>query len=223
MARGERNTVLLLVVGVLAAISFVVAALVIFSSGGGPAEKPEATAAVRAGDQSVVVGRSSAPTKVVVYEDYASPESREFEIASRDFLRIEAARGRVQVEYRPYAQSDDGYSTQALQAWAGVLGAGTPKQALAFHDVLFDRQPTTGTPTPTQLVEWARGSGVRSDRVFAAMAAPGEEFVTAANGAAREAGVQRPPLVLRDGTQVSADSPTALADTLQRELLEEER
>jgi protein-disulfide isomerase len=222
-APAERNTVLLLVIGGLAAISAVIAGLVIFSSSEAPAEKPEAAAPVSAVDQSVVVGRSSAPTKVAVYEDFASPESREFEIASRDFLRIEAARGRVQVAYRPYVASGTAFSSEAMQAWGGVLGAGTPKQALAFHDVLFDRQTSSGDVSPDQLLAWAKDKGIADADVLDAMGKTDETLIAEANRAAREAGAQRPPLVLLDGAPLSAATPTELADTLQRRVLKEER
>ncbi len=219
-APAERNTVLLMVLGALAVISAVIAGLVIFSSGEGPADKPEATAPVRAGDASLSVGRSDAPTKVVVYEDFASPESREFEMASRDFLRIEAARGSLLVEYHPYVAGSDDYSTDALQAWGGVLSAGTPKQALAFHDVLFDRQPSSGSPTPSELVTWAEDKGIDDQRVHAAMAQPADALVAAADRAALQAGVRRAPYVVLGDTPLSASSPTGLADTLQRRVLE---
>ena len=144
-------------------------------------------------------------------------------MASRDFLRIEAARGTVQVEYRPFVGSRSEYSADAMQAWAGVLAAGTPKQALAFHDVLFDRQPDSGSPTPSQLVEWAQSKGIHRNEVFAAMAKPDPASVAAAARAARDAGADQPPVVLLDGTRVRASSPTALADTLQRAVLRAER
>ena len=213
---------LLVVIGALAAISAVVAALVIFSSGEGPAEKPEPAATVRAADQAVVVGRRTAPSRVVVYEDFGSAESRGFEIASRDFLRIESARGSVQVEYRPFSTAEGAWSREALQAWAGVLRAGTPKQALSFHDVLFDRQPTGESPTPSELVTWARDAGIRDDEVFAAMATPDEDLVADAAEAARAAGAARTPFVLLDDAPITAGSPTELADQLQRAILEEE-
>jgi protein-disulfide isomerase len=222
-APAPRNSVLWIVIGVLAVLSAVIAALVIFSNAEAPAKKPEAAAAVRADDESLHVGSSDAPTKVVVYEDFASPQSREFEIASRDFLRIEAARGKVQVEYRPFAVGDDGYSTDALQAWAGVLGAGTPNQALAYHDVLFDRQPSTGSPTPSELVTWAEDKGISSQGVHAAMAQPDDALAAAAARAAQAAGATRPPMVVLGGTPLTADSPTGLADALQRRILELER
>lgn len=219
-APAARSTVLPYVIGGLALISAVIAGLVIFSSGEGPADKPEAVAPVHAGDASLTVGKSDASTKVVVYEDFGGPQSREFEMASRDFLRIEAAQGSVQVEYHPFMAGAGGYSADALQAWGGVLGAGTPKQALAFHDVLFDRQPESGSPTPSELVTWAEDKGIHDKSVHAAMAQPGGALVSAADQAAREAGATSPPFVVLDGKPLSADSPTALADALQRRILE---
>ncbi|MET0837608.1 MAG: thioredoxin domain-containing protein [Marmoricola sp.] len=210
----ERSNVLLLVLGGLAAISAVIAALVIFSGGGGAAEKPEAPAPVSAGQSSVVVGKAAAGTKVVVLEDFASPESRAFEIASRDFLRIAAAQGRVQVEYRPLAGSD-AYSRDARAAWSAVLdGAGTPKQALAFHDALFDRQPTGETRDSREFLAWAKDAGIDDQGALDAIATAG--------AAATDADRGRVPTVLVDGTGLTAASPVALADALQRLLLEKD-
>jgi protein-disulfide isomerase len=209
----------MLAVGALVVISAVIAGFVIFA-GSEPAPEPEAAPPVRATGDAVVVGKSSAPAKVVVYEDFASPESRAFEMASRDFLRIEAGRGQVLVEYRPFLATPGGFGADALQAWSGVLGAATPKQALAFHDVLFDRQPASGSPTPSELVTWAEDKGIRDEKVHAAMAQPDDSFVSTAGRAARGAGADHTPYVVLDGTPVSGDSPVALADALQRRLLQ---
>lgn len=214
----ERNHVLLIVVGVLAALSLVIAALVIFSSGEAPAEKPEAKAPVRAGEQSLTAGRQDAPTKVVVYEDFGDPASRELEIASRDFLRIEAARGTAQVEYVPFA-ADDSYARGATAAWLAVLKSGTPRQALAFHDMLFDRQPAAGSTQEAPFASWATKAGIDDAALTEALARPDEEPVDTANQAVAEAGVSRAPVVLVDGRPLTAASPTELADKLQRLVL----
>ncbi len=214
----ERNTVLLLAIGGLVAISAVIAGLVIFSSGEAPAEKPEPAASVRAGDQSMLVGKAGAATEVVVYEDFASPASREFEIASRDFLRIEAAQGRVQVEYRPFVSADVAYSREAVAAWLAVLGAGTPKQALAFHNVLFDRQPDPGS-TEHDFAAWAKDAGIDDEDVLGSIDAPDEDGTAKADQAAADAGVTSTPAVLVDGDPLTGGTPTQLADKLQRLLL----
>ncbi len=214
----ERNNVLLIVVGVLAALSVVIAALVIFSSGEAPAEKPEAAAPVKPGEHSLTVGQQDARTKVVVYEDFADPASRELEMASRDFLRIEAARGTVQVDYRPFAADAD-YARGALAAWLAVLQAGTPRQALAFHDVLFDRQPEPGSTPETPFASWAKSAGIKDQAVTEALGSPDAGPVETANQAVTNAGVTRAPVVLVDGRPLTAASPTELADKLQRLVL----
>lgn len=210
---------LLVVIIVLGVLSVVIAALVIFSSGGEPARKPDPDAQVRAGEQAVILGEESARTKVVVYEDFASPESRAFAIASRDFLEIEAARGTVEVEYRPIAVEENPNTRVAFSAWAAVLRAGTPAQALAFHDVLFDRQPDAGASTAAELDTWARDAGIEDPDVLGALEAGDRQVISAANQAATQAGVTDTPTVLVDGEPLTAASPTAVADKLQRLLL----
>jgi protein-disulfide isomerase len=214
-----RNPVLLMVIGVLAVISAVIAGLVIFSSGEGPAQKPEAVAPVSAGDRAVLVGKSSAPTKVTIYEDFGDPDSRALEIASRDFLRIDAAQGRVQVEYRPFVAGKDLYSRDAGAAWVALLESGTPKQTLAFHDLVFDRQPDPGATEKPDFVSWAAGMGVKDKPAIDAMSSPDASLTDRSTQLAARAGVTRTPVVLVDGKSVTADSPVALADKLQRMLL----
>lgn len=218
-APAARNPVLLIVIGVLVVLSAVIAGLVIFSSGEGPAQQPEAVAPVSAGDRAVLVGKSSAPTKVTVYEDFGDADSRALEIATRDFLRIDAAQGRVQVEYRPFVTGDDLYSREACAAWAAVLESGTPKQALTFHDLVFDRQPDPGSQEKPDFVSWAAARGFEGKSVLDALASPDARLVDGATQAAARAGVTRAPMVLVDGKPVTAASPVALADKLQRMLL----
>ena len=166
------------------------------------------------------MGNPGAPTKVVVYEDFGNRQSREFEIASRDFLEVEAAQGDVVVEYHPLPQTD-GYSLSATEAWAAVLENGTAKQAMAFHDELFDRQPAAGAAAPTaaQLEEWAVDAGVEKGA--------GERRARAARPVLRRGGSAVRP---RGRGQDRADRPgrrkavgkgtgVELADQLQRKIL----
>ncbi len=215
-----RSRRLMLTLAVLGAVSTVVAALVIFSSGGGSspqAQEPEAH--VRASGQSLLVGRSDAPRKVVVFEDFGGVSSRDFEIGSRDFLRVEASQGKAQVEYRPYAESG-AYSRQALRAWAAVLQESGAEKALRFHDELFDRQPSPAQARAgTELEAWAVDAGVTAGLVSDALQQPDDVFVARAGQAARSAGVRTAPTVVVDGTPVRGADGTDLADRLQRTLL----
>jgi protein-disulfide isomerase len=203
-----RNQRLLIVLGVLGVLSAVIAAMVIFSSGASTAPPKDPVARVRAADGSVTVGSVDAPMKVVVYEDFGSPASRTFDIASRDFLRLEAAEDDVLVEYRPVALLADDYTRGALAAWRTVLGAGKPGEALVFHDLLLDNQDSGSH----DFVAVAKKAGVRNSEVLEAVAAPGQ-------ASSRPAGVRTTPTVLVDDRPVTAASPNELADAVQRMVL----
>jgi protein-disulfide isomerase len=216
----ERNQRLLLVLGALAVVSAVIAGVVIFSSSGStPAKEP--VAQVRTSGGALVEGRASAPRKIEVYDDFGDPASREFEIASRDFLEVEAAQGHVLVEHHPYSVTA-GYSRQALEAWAAVVGHGSATQAKVFHDELFDRQPAdqSAAPTPAELEAWADQVGVDKGVVSEALASPDSAFFDSARASARAAGIEQPPTVLVDGSTLGRGTGIELADQLQRRILD---
>lgn len=217
-----RHRLLLPGLGALAAVSAVIAAVVIAASGGQPTPPPAPEAQVRTSDESLIVGAPDAPTKVVVFEDFAGPASREFEIASRDFLEVEAARGEVLVEYRPFPPTE-GYSRQAVEAWAAVLQEGSAEQAMAFHELLFDRQPQQGgtPPSAADLEAWAVEAGADEGVVRVGLERADPTFVDAARAAAREADVAGVPSVVVDGRPLERATGTELADRLQRQILED--
>ncbi len=215
----ERNRRLLLVLGVLGAVSAVVAGAVIFSSGAESTPPKDPQALARAEGLSLAVGRPGARAQVVVYEDFASSASRAFEIASRDFLRVEAAQGQVRVEYHPVTLTDDESTAAPLAAWETVLAQGTAQQALALHDLLFDRQPSHEGVAAADLVALAKEARVKDSDVLEAVGALDLTTALSTREAARAAGVRTTPTVLVDGEPVSAASPTALADVVQQLVL----
>lgn len=219
----ERNRWILLVLGVLGAVSAVVAGAVIFSSGSDPVPPKDPVAQVRAAGDTLLVGASDAPMKVVVYEEFASAGSRTFELASRDFLRIEAAQGRVQVDYRPVALTDEETATGRLASWAEVALEGSPQQALDFHDLLFDSDPTDNGVAGAELVSLAKKAGVRNSEVLEAVGAPDRSIPASTRQQAQAAGVRSTPTVLVGGQPLTAGSPTELADVLQKRILEASR
>jgi protein-disulfide isomerase len=215
-----RSRRLLFILVALGVVSAVIAGVVIFSSSGSTAPPEDPEAELRSSGESLTVGKSDAPTKVVVYEDFGGRHSRDLETASRDFLRVEAAQGKVLVEYRPFSLTD-GYSRRALEAWAAVLEGGTPKQALAFHDELFDRQPASGSaaPSPSDLESVAVHAGVDKALASDVGERSDPDFVEAARQSARAADVQTAPTVLVDGKPFGSGSGVELADRLQRKIL----
>jgi protein-disulfide isomerase len=221
-AAKERNRRLLIGLAIVVVLSAVVAAFVVFSGGGSSTKTPAATPPATASSQALVVGSNAkAKYKVVVYEDFLCPYCRQFETSSRDFLRAAAAKGTVQVEYRPFHLLSDDYSTRALTAWAAVLEGGTPKQALRLHDLLYDNQPyeqTANKPGTSKLQGWAKQAGVSSSNVLDAMGKSDPTYVDAADAAATKAGVTGTPTVFVNGQELSGSSISSMVDNLEREI-----
>jgi protein-disulfide isomerase len=161
----ERNRKILIVGVVLVVLAAVVAAGVLLSGGDKPASAGPAPKAVAAGQALKVGDNPDAKVKVVVYEDFLCPYCREFEAATRSFIRKDAEEGKVLVEYRPFHLLQDEYSTRALTAWGAVLQKGTGRQALAFHDLLYDKQPYE-QDAPTSSSTGRRRSGSRTTRCW---------------------------------------------------------
>lgn len=225
-----RDPRLLIVLGVLAAISAVVAGFVIFSDGPQAAPPPEATATLTANATSLQMGPERAPSQVVVLEDLASPQSRSFDIASRDFLEIAAAQGTVRVTYQLVGPAT-GAGAEASGAWATLLRQATPRQVLRFQQRVLDAQPETQDGS-SRLIDLARRAGVKDSDVLAAVGdASGADAAALLRaglktqleaGDASLAGPTHDPVVLLDGSRLRAATPVALADALQRALLEKE-
>ena len=225
-----RDPRLLIVLGVLAAISAVVAGFVIFSDGPQAAPPPEATAPLTATTTSLQMGPANAPSQVVVVEDLASPQSRSFDIASRDFLEIAAAQGTVRVTYQ-LVGPEVGVGAAASGAWATLLREATPRQVLRFQQRVLDAQPEAPDGS-SRLIDLARRAGVKDPDVLSAVGGAAGEDATAVlraglrtqlgTGDPSFTGPTRGPVVLLDGSRMRASTPVALADALQRALLEKE-
>lgn len=223
-ARQERNRRMAIVGGVVVVLAAIVA--MGFWAGGGTGSNPSgtptaATGDVRAGDHSLIVGSNpDAPVKVVVYEDFLCPYCRELEMSTRDFLRADAKNGKVLVEYRPInLLTQHAYSARALNAWAAVLKNGTPSQALALHDLLFDNQPyelTADQVTDAQIAEWVAKVGADSDAVKKAMASTNQSFFDAVRKEMTDAKIVGTPTVLINGKQLQASSIPAMSSQIQR-------
>jgi protein-disulfide isomerase len=214
---------LLMGVGAVVLIGAVVAGVIIFQGGGGgtvgPVRHPPRVTATSHG---IAVGPASAPVHVVVHEDFGSAACARFEMGSRDYLRTDAAAGRVRVEYRPAAFGGPG-SVRALHTFAAVLDTAGPTAAFRFHDLLFEREATEGQPPAgDELVSLARKAGAREPAVRAA-ATSGTQgaWVAAADAAARHDGVRDVPTVLLDG-RVLHGSIDQLVDHLETRIAQED-
>ena len=216
-ARKERNRRIALVAGIVVLLGAIVAAGSWYSSGSS-SETPPAAVAVRATDTSIVMGKESAPVKVVVYEDFLCPYCRELEDSTRDFLRENAALGKVQVEYRPInLLTDYSYSARSLNAWAAVLQHGTAKQALELHDLLYEHQPyetASDNTSDADIAALVKQTGADSSAVKSALKTQDSAFFAAAQQEMTKAAIQGTPTVLIDG-KVATGSVADLASAIE--------
>jgi protein-disulfide isomerase len=218
--RKEHAKKLAIIVGIVVVLGAIIAAGVWMGSGTSDDKTADTSKLnARAGDHSLLIGSADAPTKVVVYEDFQCPFCREFEMSSRDFLHEYAAKGRVQVEYRPFnLLATMPYSARALDAFIAVLEKGTPQQALALHDTLFDNQPyeqSSGSVTEDDIRGWVEDTGAGDD-VLAAIDDDHQEWYDAAMQAVQEAGVRATPTVFVNGRKLEGASVGDMATKLEQ-------
>ena len=152
----------------------------------------------------------------MVYEDFLCPFCGQLELTVRDQLDAAVEAGEVSVEYRPlgFLERISDYSPESANAFAVVLDESGPEVAKAFHDLLFDNQPSEEGPFPDadELVDLAVEAGATEADVR-----PGiedmafEGWVDAANDAASREGVNSTPTVLVDGEVVEGETLQEIA------------
>ncbi|MET3963188.1 protein-disulfide isomerase [Marmoricola sp. OAE513] len=206
-ARKERNRRIAIVAGVLVVLGAVVAAGTWAGSGSSKTDKTDYSGmALAKTDSSILIGDSDAPVKVVIYEDFLCPYCRQLEESTRDFLRESAAKGKVQVEYRPVnILTGSTYSARAMNTWAYVLKNSAPTAAMKLHDLLFEHQPYEQNADETtnadilELVEQAGG-----DRADAEAAAKTQDktFFEESAKSATEIGLTGTPTVVVNGKKL---------------------
>ena len=123
------------------------------------------------GTYNVVVGKSSAPTTIKLYEDLQCPICKEFEAVTAKQVDAAIAAGTVKVEYHMVAfldrSSTTNYSSRALNAAAAVLDTAGPDTFLKFHNLLYDNQPAEGSAglSDQQLIQYAVQAGADQAKV----------------------------------------------------------
>lgn len=179
-------------------------------------DKPDTAPAGASGNYGLVIGEPDAPKEIVVYEDFLCPFCGQLELTVRDQLDAAVEAGEVSVEYRPlpFLERISDYSPESANAFAVVLDESGPEVAKAFHDLLFDNQPTEEGPFPDedQLVDWAVEAGATEADVR-----PGiedmafEGWVDAAGEAASKDGINSTPTVFVDGQKVEGQTMAEIA------------
>lgn len=174
------------------------------------------------GSYGVPAGPSSAPVKVVVYEDFICPFCGQFEAASRTTFEKDITAGKVQFQYHVLnfldRNSTTDYSLRSANALAVVLDTSGSTVAKKFHDLLFENQPKEGGAgiSDSQLVDYAVQAGATKSAVQ-----PGiddrtyQGWVKKVTDRASKDGVTGTPTVVIDGKQVKAASTDGLVAAIQ--------
>jgi protein-disulfide isomerase len=212
--RKERLTRFGLVAGVLALI---VGGYFLVTNLG--SDKPDTAPSGASGNYGMVIGDADAPKEIVVYEDFLCPFCGQLEKTVRDRLDAAVEAGEVNVEYRPlpFLERISDYSPESANAFAVVLDASGPEVAKAFHDLLFDNQPSEEGPFPStdDLVDLAVEAGADESDVR-----PGiedmafEGWVAAAGEAASKEGINSTPTVFIDGQKAEGETLADIAEAM---------
>lgn len=126
---------------------------------------------------TVLAGNAEAKTTVDVYEDFLCPFCATFERTTADQVSDQLGKGAVKVRYHLLNLLDPnsvppGYSTLAANA-ALTVAQLAPDKFMAFHTLLFSKQPEEGKSgyTEDQLIDFAKQAGVTDPGLAAAVKA----------------------------------------------------
>jgi len=164
---------------------------------------------------ALLVGQSSAPVTVDIFQDFMCPFCGQFERANRDDLAAMVDAGTAQLRIHPMAFLDDAsqgtqFSTRAANALVTVAKA-EPDKVLAFNAALYDSQPEENTAglTDAQIAELARGAGVSNETVATFASLANKSFVASATTKSFASGVKGTPTIKINGETFTGDLYTA--------------
>ncbi|MEV0625721.1 DsbA family protein [Nonomuraea wenchangensis] len=115
-------------------------------------------------DGTVVMAKSGVEKPVLdVYEDFQCPACKEAERVSGQTIKNLAAEGKAKVVYHPITIfSQEPTRSNSLRAGNAARCIADGKQWMAFHNLLFQNQPSETAEgfTNSQLLEWGKEAGV---------------------------------------------------------------
>ena len=172
--RKERMRNWMVIGAVVVAVALIGGVMYFISAGKdttGQAVTSSGTPSNLTGTYNVAIGKSSAPTKIKVYEDFQCPICNEFEKLAGTQMRQAIADGKIKVDYHMVSfldrSSANQYSSRALNAAMAVLSTAGTDAFLKFHEIAYANQPaegSAGVPDST-LVQWAVQAGADEAKV----------------------------------------------------------
>ncbi|WP_113698667.1 DsbA family protein [Nonomuraea lactucae] len=117
-------------------------------------------------DNAVVMAKSGVTKPVIdIYEDFQCPACRQLESVSGQTFKNLAAEGKAKVVYHPITIfSQEPTRSNSLRAGAAARCVADGKQWMAYHDLLFENQPSETAEgfKIDQLLAWGKEAGVTS-------------------------------------------------------------
>ena len=219
--RKERTRNLMVVGAVVVAVAIIAVVMVVISSNKDTTGQTASdTPSNLSGTYNVVIGKSSAPTTIKLYEDLQCPICREFEAVTGQQTQAAIDAGKVKVDYHMVAfldrSSTTNYSSRALNAAMSVLSTAGPDAFMKFRTLAFDNQPaegSAGVPDST-LIQWAVQAG--ADKAQVTPLINGNvyhQWVVNATGQMSKDGVNGTPTVYING-QNQGSNPQAAANAV---------
>ncbi|MBB5077192.1 DsbA family protein [Nonomuraea endophytica] len=115
-------------------------------------------------DAGVTMGNAGVSKPVIdIYEDFQCPACKELERVSGSTFKNLAAEGKAKVVYHPITIfSEEPTRGNSIRAGAAARCVKDGKQWMAFHDTLFEKQPSETVEgfKIDQLVGWGKDVGV---------------------------------------------------------------
>lgn len=216
-ARAEaRRRTITITAAAVAVIAVLVAAVILIRTASDNQQAREAAVSAPPAnlyEGGFLVGNTSAPVTLEVYEDYLCPNCKTFKDVNAAQFDAWVEDGTAKVIYRPVSildrASTDEYSTRALNAVAAVSDT-APAAFEEFHAALFANQPAEGGAglSDEQLIQLAVAAGADEETITPAIteqtfapwaAAVTEEF--------SQKGFTGTPTLVVNGTQIQDWSP----------------
>ena len=221
-AQRRQRTLIGAIVAAVVVVAAVVIAIVVQNDRTATAADAAAPANTVDNGQVIVVGQSSAPVTIDLYEDFQCPVCKNFESTTGGTLASLVSAGTVQLHYHGMAfldtSANDRYSTRALNAAAAVVDAAGPDAFQKFHDLLYAHQPDEGGAglTDDQLISYAQQAGASGSTVESAIRdLTYGDWVKEITDQASKDGVTATPTVKVDGQQLEDLSVSGVTAAVQ--------
>ncbi|MCJ7478700.1 MAG: DsbA family protein [Candidatus Nanohaloarchaeota archaeon QJJ-7] len=222
----ETIATLVLAVGILAALVYISSSssVIKFNSGSEPTGRTVDAVNMSNGGEPVL-GNSSAPVRVTLFEDFECPACRSFDQSVTSRLKSEYVdSGEVKIVWKDfpltYAGDMHPWSDEAAVAMECVFREGGNDAFWNVKDKVFANQDDLSeSNVQDRIVSWAGEEGVAGSDIETCMQdSDAESEVRSDFNEGRNVGVEGTPTVFVNGIQIQKSSYGSVSDAIENEL-----